>query len=222
MSAKISPGQTETARKAHRKVSNAINGGRLIKSHICELCGFVAEYYMQQWKAGRRLKVVNKIVAHHHRGYEGDAAMDIWFICRSCNLSLGDTIGISREEARKIINKKASQKNEKSMNITKALQIIQDHPAALALSVIITDDGMIDASVASVSPAGDMETLASHLGPGSIEGAIIVRAILRHQPFVWYTVVSDETPQAPLPSHPSRAPAPEAGRSGQGVGSRGA
>jgi hypothetical protein len=63
------------------------------------------------------------------------------------------------------------------MNITKALQIIQDHPAALSLSVTVTDDGMIDASIASISPAGDtMETLASHLGPGSIEGAIIEMA----------------------------------------------
>jgi hypothetical protein len=64
------------------------------------------------------------------------------------------------------------------MNITKALQIIESHPKGpLALSVIITDDGMIDASIASISPAGDtMETLASHFGPGTIEGAIIEMA----------------------------------------------
>jgi hypothetical protein len=61
------------------------------------------------------------------------------------------------------------------MNIAKALQIIESHPKGpLALSVTVTDDGMIDASI---SPAGDtMETLASHFGPGTIEGAIIEMA----------------------------------------------
>lgn len=102
----LSPGQTKTAKKAHRKVSNAINKGTIVKPHVCELCGFVSEYYIQKWKAGRILKVVNGIVAHHHQGYEGDAAMDVWFVCCSCNALLGDTIGISKEGARKIINEK--------------------------------------------------------------------------------------------------------------------
>ncbi len=61
---------------------------------------------MVKWNAGRTLKIVNGIVAHHHRGYEGKAALDIWFICQSCNVILGSTSGISRDEARKIINEK--------------------------------------------------------------------------------------------------------------------
>jgi hypothetical protein len=61
------------------------------------------------------------------------------------------------------------------MNITKALQIIETHPQGpLALSVTVTDDGMIDASI---SPSGDpMEILATYYGPGTIEDAIIEMA----------------------------------------------
>jgi hypothetical protein len=76
------------------------------------------------------------------------------------------------------------------MNITKALQIIQDHPAGLALSVTVTDDGMIDGSI---SPASDhLKNLAVHYGPGSIEGAIIEMAA--SLPKKSNPVVSDETP----------------------------
>jgi hypothetical protein len=77
------------------------------------------------------------------------------------------------------------------MNITKALQIIQDHPKGpLALSVTVTDDGMIDGSI---SPGGDpLENLAVHYGPGSIEGAIIEMA--ESLPKKSNPVVSDETP----------------------------
>ncbi len=106
MMSKVSPNQTKVAKKAHRKVYNAISKGTIVKSHICELCGFVFEYHMEKWNAGRTLKVVNGIVAHHHQGYEGKAALNVWFICQSCNVILGNTIGISKEEARKIINEK--------------------------------------------------------------------------------------------------------------------
>jgi hypothetical protein len=61
------------------------------------------------------------------------------------------------------------------MNISKALQIIQYHPKGpLSLVVNMSDDGMIDASI---TPVGDpLDDLASHNGPGSIEGAIIEMA----------------------------------------------
>jgi len=60
------------------------------------------------------------------------------------------------------------------MNISKALQIIQDHPAGLSLGVTVTDDGMISGAITLARDP--LKTLADHYGPGSIEGAIIEMA----------------------------------------------
>ena len=130
MPSKISPGQTKEARKAHMLVSRAVNRGDIVKPHVCELCGFVAEYHvLESWRCGRDLKVVDKIVAHHHRGYKGGDAMNVWFVCRLCNKLLGSTIGIGKDEARKLTNERRDQKRNiklsVSLNIHEAVELEQ-------------------------------------------------------------------------------------------------
>lgn len=71
-------------------VSAALSHGKLRRAEACELCGDENGY----------------IIAHHWRGY--DDPLDVWWICRSCNTKLiGQHNGISREEAREYIARRA-------------------------------------------------------------------------------------------------------------------
>lgn len=74
---------------AHTQVQKAIRLGLLVPKERCELCDS---------RIG--------IVSHHWRGYEGDAAIDVWWVCTQCNASLrGCHDGrFTQEQAREFIN----------------------------------------------------------------------------------------------------------------------
>lgn len=61
----------KSATLAHTQVHKAVRLGQLVPKERCELCDS---------RIG--------IVSHHWRGYEGDAAIDVWWICTQCNASL--------------------------------------------------------------------------------------------------------------------------------------
>jgi hypothetical protein len=54
---------------ARRLVNGAVRRGEITRPDICQRCG----------NRGKR------IVAHHHRGYEGDAALDVRWLCDPCH-----------------------------------------------------------------------------------------------------------------------------------------
>lgn len=90
--------------KAQSAVSKAIREGVLVRPDTCELCGSIP------------LPAAHaQIVAHHWQGYEGDAAIDVLWICASCNVILrGQKYhngSVTKEEAQSIIeaNRKAKQ-----------------------------------------------------------------------------------------------------------------
>lgn len=82
--------------KAQNAVSKAIREGVLVRPDTCELCGSIPG-----------LAAHAQIVAHHWQGYEGDAAIDIMWICASCNVILRGPQyhngTVSKEEARAIV-----------------------------------------------------------------------------------------------------------------------
>lgn len=103
--------------KASTLVNQAIAAGQLIRPDTCELCskapGPSTDHPKEIW--WRQINRTNRrIMAHHWRGYEGDAALDVWFICASCNAMLQGRKyhngSVSKEEARVIVLKRRSQK----------------------------------------------------------------------------------------------------------------
>ena len=55
--------------KAHRKVSHEIKMHRLVKPDECPVCGCNDK----------------RIEAHHHKGYDGENALDVLFLCTTCH-----------------------------------------------------------------------------------------------------------------------------------------
>jgi hypothetical protein len=69
----IQPG-TDPKRYARRKVTRLVSLGILVPPESCEKCG--------------KVPVRNKrrpIEAHHHKGYDGDNAIDVQWLCASCH-----------------------------------------------------------------------------------------------------------------------------------------
>lgn len=57
--------------RGHQLLQRAVQKGEVVPESACETCGRIG-----------------KVGAHHWRGYEGDAAVDVWWICSSCNAKL--------------------------------------------------------------------------------------------------------------------------------------
>jgi len=103
--------------KASTLVNQAIAAGQLIRPDTCELCGKTPgpapEHTKEIWWTERN-QTNRRIVAHHWKGYEADAAMDVLWICASCNCLLRGRKyhngSVSKEEARVIVLKRRSQK----------------------------------------------------------------------------------------------------------------
>lgn len=97
--------------KAITLVSQAIKAGLLVRPESCELCGRIPQSVTTK-KGDKWYRP--SIHAHHWRGYEGDAALDVWFICVSCNIVLQGlryhSGSVSKEEARAIVLKRESRK----------------------------------------------------------------------------------------------------------------
>lgn len=70
--------------KINRWISKAIESGDMARSDTCELCGDSPSPITVTRNDGFTYKR-SKIVFHHWRGYEGDAALDVWGICQHCN-----------------------------------------------------------------------------------------------------------------------------------------
>ena len=82
--------------RANLLVNQAIAAGQLIRPNTCELCGKAPV-----------IKSNRQIMAHHWRGYEGDAILDVLWVCASCNSRLQGRKyhngSVSKEEARVIV-----------------------------------------------------------------------------------------------------------------------
>lgn len=78
--------------KAMGKVYTAIKHGNLTRANSCSLCDRpariisylypVAVHY--PWQSQKQV-TKSTIVAHHWKGYEGEAATDVLWICNQCN-----------------------------------------------------------------------------------------------------------------------------------------
>lgn len=109
---------TSQAVKAHQLVNQAIAAGLLIRPETCELCnetpGDPSPKQPKEIWWTQRNQTNKRIIGHHWRGYEGDAALDVWFICSSCNAVLQGPKyhngSLSKEEARTFILRRKSQK----------------------------------------------------------------------------------------------------------------
>jgi hypothetical protein len=74
-------------RSAWWRLRRAIDASRLLRPDRCEICGKTedeinADIEARRGHASRRCHV---IYAHHWRGYEYHNALDVWWICTSCN-----------------------------------------------------------------------------------------------------------------------------------------
>lgn len=91
---------------ATKAVKKAIDSGELTKGETCELCGcgardrktpILVDYaFYSPW--------TSIIVAHHWRGY--DYPLDVWFICQSCNVILGDRTRFTKDQAIEFVAKR--------------------------------------------------------------------------------------------------------------------
>ncbi len=84
---------------ARKHVRIALKRGELTRPDRCELCNLSAIAYAQH--SGQK----TQIVAHHHQGYEPKHALDVWWICRSCNTLLAHRHdgSLSQAEARELV-----------------------------------------------------------------------------------------------------------------------
>jgi len=64
------------------KTRKHINDGELVPKTYCEICGREEGLNRKNGHKGIR------IVPHHYKGYE--YTMDVWWICRACNLLLSN------------------------------------------------------------------------------------------------------------------------------------
>jgi hypothetical protein len=46
----------------------------------------------------------NQIVAHHYNGYKDGDEYNVWFVCHSCNISLGNRTDLTRYQAQRLIS----------------------------------------------------------------------------------------------------------------------
>lgn len=92
--------------KINRWISKAIESGDMARSDTCELCGDSPSPITITRNDGFTYKR-SKIVFHHWRGYEGDAALDVWNICQHCNSILrGPKFhngSVTKEQARQVV-----------------------------------------------------------------------------------------------------------------------
>jgi hypothetical protein len=92
--------------KAKDEVARAIKRGVLTRPSVCCLCGksterFIpADHFVAATLGILEVPETRLIVAHHWRGYEHP--LDVWWVCQSCNVKLGDRHdgSITVEEAR--------------------------------------------------------------------------------------------------------------------------
>lgn len=100
--------------KAHSLVSWAVKTGKLTRPNTCELCGRQPE---MSFFIGNENKRVPRtlIVAHHWNGY--DDPYNVWFICASCNLTLGSRHdgSMNRKQARLFIAQSKLRKSDHLM-----------------------------------------------------------------------------------------------------------
>lgn len=98
--------------KAHGKVSWAVKTGVLIRPDICELCGDAPGWSHNNNRRG----IPNQrplIVAHHWNGYNNH--LNVWWICASCNLILGDRHdgSMTKDQARLFVAHCRANKNRR-------------------------------------------------------------------------------------------------------------
>ncbi len=76
-------------RRAYGMICRAIEKGDLVRPNRCELCN-------------RERIPYPGIVGHHYNGYDDQNALNLWWVCRSCNSKLeGIHDGsMTKEEAR--------------------------------------------------------------------------------------------------------------------------
>jgi len=93
------------SRYAHLKVSRAIESGLLIRPDTCQLCDKKPDAHLTG--KGDKLKYTSGIKAHHWKGYDGENALDVLFVCMSCNKILASpeyhTGSYTIEQLREII-----------------------------------------------------------------------------------------------------------------------
>lgn len=91
--------------KATTLVNKAIAAGQLIRPDTCEICGEAPKRTPRQIQNPHWTRP--GIVGHHWRGYEGDAILDLMWICVSCNSKLSGPCfhngSISKEESRELV-----------------------------------------------------------------------------------------------------------------------
>lgn len=103
--------------QASGRVNYAIAMGQLARPDVCELCD-------------RPPNPGTKIVAHHWKGYEGDAIFDVIFICNSCNTTLRGPKyhngSLTKEQTRRIIlNRKSGiTRAQSTERVKKARRIL--------------------------------------------------------------------------------------------------
>ena len=86
----------KTREQALRATSYAIQKGQLIRPEVCELCDI---------DTGKLPKLsYTRIIAHHWRGY--DYPLDVWFICRSCNMILRNRhdASLTKDQAKQYVS----------------------------------------------------------------------------------------------------------------------
>ena len=100
--------RTKAKSRAMGMVKAAMDRGDLVRPGNCELCDRheddrATETSPSPWKS--------IIVAHHHQGYS--RPLDIWWVCQSCNVVLGDRTDLTKDEARKYIAKQLKYRKER-------------------------------------------------------------------------------------------------------------
>lgn len=92
------PQQYDKQGKAITLVNKAVKDGLLVRPDACELCGEIPKGFAQP--ASKCL-----IHGHHWNGYGN--ALDVWWVCQSCNFKLAGEVFhcgiITKEQAKAIV-----------------------------------------------------------------------------------------------------------------------
>lgn len=105
--------------KASSAVHQAIKKGKLIRPGQCELCGKTAKT-----SKPNICHLAFKIFAHHWAGYDSENWLNIWWVCQSCNVRLGNRHDgtMNKQQAKKFIrNWSPDQRWEGEQNTCKGM-----------------------------------------------------------------------------------------------------